>query len=60
MDRSDGREVTHDSFLGFKLPSELKEKAEEEAERRGISVSELIRRRLDGEHDPAGREAVPA
>jgi len=46
MQGSNGQEVTHDSFLGFKLPSALKEKAKREAKRRGISVSKLVRRRL--------------
>jgi len=49
MPRSDSSDVTHDSFLGVKLPSALKEEAKRKAEERGISVSELVRRRLEDE-----------
>lgn len=46
MDRSESEKVKHDDFLGFKLPSDLKAEAKAEAEKRGISLSELARRRL--------------
>jgi len=54
MDGSNNQEVTHDSFLGFKLPARLKSEAKREAEKREITVSELVRRRLKDLDTTAG------
>jgi len=43
------RSETKDSFLGLYLPSDLKEKVRRQAEAEGVSISELVRRRLKEE-----------
>lgn len=58
MDRSDSGEVTHDDFLGFKLPSEMKEQVKRQAEAEGISVSEKVRRELRKGAQAAERESA--
>jgi hypothetical protein len=46
MPRSDSAEVTHDDFLGLKLPSGLKGEVRQSADQNDRSISEEARQRL--------------
>jgi len=52
-------EPRNDSFLGVKMPNDLKRRAEDRAHEKRISVSELTRRALRDALDDES-EAVPA
>jgi len=44
MDRSDS--PRHDAFLSVKLPESLKNEARDAAENEGVTLSEMVRRKL--------------
>jgi LDH2 family malate/lactate/ureidoglycolate dehydrogenase len=46
MNGSDPNSPPCDSFLGVKLPAELKRTARDAAENEGITLSEMVRRKL--------------